>query len=85
MNLDIQKPHIVYPCKWEYRVIGTDEEVLRKLIFDIMPREYDITLGKHSSKGHFVSLYVSLEVQSEGERNDIFARLQQSEEVKMVL
>ncbi|WP_301070369.1 DUF493 domain-containing protein [uncultured Helicobacter sp.] len=78
MNLDIQKPHIVYPCKWEYRVIGTDEEVLRKLIFDI-------TLGKHSSKGHFVSLYVSLEVQNEEERNAIFAALQVSSCVKMVL
>lgn len=85
MNLNIQKPYIVYPCKWEYRVIGTDEEVLRKLIFDIMPREYDIKLGKHSSKGHFVSLYVNLEVQNEEERNAIFAALQTDKHVKMIL
>lgn len=84
MNLDIQKPDIIYPCKWEYRIIGKNEEKLRALVFEVMPREYEIQLGKHSAKGHFVSIYVSLEVQSEGERNDIFARLQQSEEVKMV-
>lgn len=85
MNLDIQKPHIIYPCVWEYRLIGESEEQLRALIFEVMPREYSLQLGKRSSKGHFVSIYVSVEVQSEAERNHIFALLQQSEATKMVL
>ena len=46
MNLDLQKPNITYPCKWEYRIIGKDEKKLRELIFEIMPREYEIKFGK---------------------------------------
>lgn len=85
MNLDLQKPNITYPCKWEYRVIGRDEKKLRELIFEIMPREYEVRFGKNSARGHYVSLYVELEVQNEAERNEIFSALQKSQEVKMVL
>ncbi|AWK62356.1 hypothetical protein HCN_1750 [Helicobacter cinaedi PAGU611] len=85
MNLDLQKPNITYPCKWEYRIIGKDEKKLRELIFEIMPREYEIKFGKNSAQGHYVSLYVELVVQSENERNEIFSALQKSQEVKMVL
>ena len=85
MNLDLQKPNITYPCKWEYRIIGKDEKKLRELIFEIMPREYEIKCGKNSAQGHYVSLYVELVVQSENERNEIFSALQKSQEVKMVL
>ncbi|WP_295737598.1 DUF493 domain-containing protein [uncultured Helicobacter sp.] len=85
MNLDLQKPNITYPCKWEYRIIGKDEKKLRELIFEIMPREYEVKFGKNSAQGHYVSLYVEVEVLSEKERNEIFATLQKSQEVKMVL
>lgn len=81
----MQKPDITYPCEWEYRVIGGDENTLRELIFTIMPREYEIKFGKSSAQGHYVSLYVKLVVQSEKERNEIFSALQRSQEVKMVL
>ncbi len=81
----MQKPNIVYPCVWEYRIIGESEERLRELVFEVMPREYNIKLGKHSAQGHFVSVYVSVEVQSESERNDIFVHLKQDKSVKMVL
>lgn len=81
----MDKARITYPCVWEYTIIGRDEDALRKLVFDVMPREYEISFGRHSSKGHFVSLYVKIEVQSEAERNDIFARLQADENTKMIL
>ena len=85
MNLDLQKPDITYPCKWEYRVIGESEERLREIIFEVMPREYEIKSGKTSSKGHFVSVYAFVIVESESERNAIFAAIKARDEVKMVL
>ncbi|TLD97386.1 DUF493 domain-containing protein [Helicobacter jaachi] len=85
MDLDVQKPVIKYPCKWEYRVIGENEEKLKELIFEVMPREYEVQSGKRSSSGHFVSVYAIIEVQNEEERNSIFAKLQASKDVKMVI
>ena len=85
MNLDLHKPHITYPCQWEYRIIGESEERLKHLIFELMPREYELHFGKTSAQGRFVSLYVKLEVQSEEESNNIFMRLKKSKEVKMIL
>ncbi|RDU61086.1 HP0495 family protein [Helicobacter marmotae] len=85
MNLDIPKPDIHYPCQWEYCVIGSNEALLRELIFEIMPREYSMKLGKRSSNGRFVSLHVSLEVQNKEERDHIFTQLSQNEHIKMVL
>ena len=79
------KPEISYPCEWEYRVIGESKEVLESLIFDIMPRQYRLEMGKESSSGRYVSLYVRLIVQSELERNELFSRLRAHKQVKMVL
>lgn len=85
MNLDINKPYILYPCQWEYRIIGTSKEGIEALIADTMPRAYVLESGKVSKNKHFVSVYVRIEVQSEIERNDIFNALKQSKLVKMVL
>lgn len=85
MNLDAKKPHIVYPCEWEYRIIGENEEKLKEMIFEIMPREYCIESGKHSRQGRFVSIYVRIMVDSEVERNEIFSALSKHPLVKMVI
>lgn len=85
MNLDLQKPHITYPCEWEYRIIGQSEEELCALVFEIMPREYRIERGKSSSGGNFVSMYVWVVVNDEDERNTLFGALQAHKDVKMVL
>lgn len=86
MNLDLSnQPSIVYPCEWEYRVIGEDQERLREIIAEIMPRKYELKYGKTSSQGRFVSVYVWLIVHNEQERNDIFAQLSHHSEVKMVI
>lgn len=85
MNLQGQKPEIVYPCQWEYRVIGSDEKRLREIIFENMPREYEVCFGRASSAGHYVSLHVNLVVESEKERDEIFQALQAYTEIKMVL
>lgn len=85
MNLDLQKPHINYPCEWEYKIVGENEEAIRNLVFEIMPRQYHIQRGRLSSGGKFMSMYVRLEVQDENERNALFHALSTHNEVRMVL
>lgn len=85
MSNDIKKATITYPCTWEYCVIGQDEMLLRDVIFEVMPRKYDVRLARQSKSGKFVSLHINIEVQSEEERNNIFTRLSTNKEIKMVL
>lgn len=85
MNLDMQKPDITYPCEWEYRIIGEDEELIKKLVFDTMPREYSLKISKHSKNKRFVSVHVCVITHSEEERNDIFQTFAKSKCVKMVI
>lgn len=82
----MNKPHIEYPCKWTYKIIGTDEESLREAVSDIMDEtKYDLSLSRKSSGGKYVSLTMETVVQSEDKRNKIYALLGEYEEVKGVL
>lgn len=81
----MHKPQISYPCEWEYRVIGENEERLKEIIFEIMPREYRLESGKQSKQGRFVSVYARLVVNDEAERNAIFGALSAHPLVKMVI
>ena len=84
MNLD-ERAHIVYPCEWEYRIIGENENRLKEIVFELMPKEYKIQNGKQSSQKRFVSIYVWVMVQNEQERNMIFSLLSHHPEIKMVI
>ncbi len=81
-----KKPEITYPCVWEYRVIGVDEDTLRAVICAACaPAVPTITLSNVSSKGTYFSLNASLEVADEDMRLRIFNHLQNSPDVKTVL
>jgi putative lipoic acid-binding regulatory protein len=80
------KPDISYPTKWGYKVIGTDEEVLRKAVDSVLTNfEYSLKFSNKSSKGKFISLTISIIVQDENERNSIFNNLKNHTTIKMVI
>ncbi len=81
-----RKPDISYPCPWEYKVIGKDQQVLTEIIVDACaPAVPDIKLSNISSSGRYYSLNATLTVEDEEMRLAIFDRIQKHPAVKMVI
>lgn len=81
-----KKPDIDYPCTWEYKVVGINEQKLRAAIHAACaPAIPTITLSNVSSKGTYYSLNASVEVADEEMRLSIFNYLNNSPDVKIVI
>lgn len=78
-------PKIEYPCQWSYRVIGTCEQQLRQAAAQCIDVETTVSLGNQSSGNKYISLNLSLWVESEAMRDRIFAALQGHPAVKFIL
>ena len=85
-DLSSHKPIIVYPCRWTFAVMGTDDETLRAAIATvILPRAYEVSFSKKSPGAKYRSLHVQTVVESEADRDALFHALRQHPAVKMVL
>ena len=81
-----RKPEINYPCTWEYKVIGEDQEAITGVIVEACaPVKPVITLSNISSSGKYYSLNATLMVENEETRLEIFVNIQKSSAVKMVI
>ncbi|WP_033782580.1 HP0495 family protein [Helicobacter pylori] len=78
MPSDLEKPTIIYPCVWDYRVIMTtkDSSLLKELL-ETYQRPFKLELKNTSKSTKFYSFNVSMEVSSETERNEIFQKISQ--------
>lgn len=84
--IEQRKPDISYPCLWEYKVIGTDKEKLKAVLFAACaPAVPSISLSNVSKKGTYYSLNASLQVENEEMRLRIFDYLKNSPDVKIVI
>ena len=82
----MEQPEIKYPCQWTYRIIGMKEEQLRNIIKVCLgTKKYELTAGNTSSKGKYISLNLETRVNSQKQRDEIFKRLSQNPEVKMII
>ncbi len=86
MPSDLEKPTIIYPCLWDYRVIMTtkDESVLKGLL-ETYQRPFKLELKNTSKNAKFYSFNVSIEVSNEAERNEIFQKISQLDQVVQTL
>ncbi len=86
MPSDLEKPTIIYPCVWDYRVIMTtkDSSLLKELL-ETYQRPFQLELKNTSKSAKFYSFNVSMEVSSETERNEIFQKISQLKVVVHVL
>ncbi len=86
MPSDLEKPTIIYPCAWDYRVIMTtkDSSLLKELL-ETYQRPFNLELKNTSKSAKFHSFNVSMEVSSETERNEIFQKISQLKVVAHVL
>ena len=86
MDAQNQKPVILYPTSWEYKVIGADKALLELAIESIFTqRDYSISPSRQSSRGTFTSLTIRLRVESEEDRISLYNKLCQHSSIKMVL
>ncbi|WP_154444252.1 DUF493 family protein [Helicobacter pylori] len=86
MPSDSGKPTIIYPCLWDYRVIMTtkNESVLKELL-ETYQRPFKLELKNTSKNAKFYSFNVSMEVSNEEERNEIFQKISQLDQVVQTL
>ncbi|WRC39350.1 DUF493 family protein [Helicobacter pylori] len=82
MPSDSEKPTIIYPCLWDYRMIMTtnDTSALKELL-ETYQRPFKLEFKNTSKNAKFYSFNVSMEVSSEAERNEIFQKISQLEVV----
>ena len=81
-----RKPHISYPCDWDYTLIGLSEEAVNTAIQDIIPECLHLLRpSKGSSGGKYCSFRIRVRVDTEETRNSLFNRLQNHKNIKMVL
>lgn len=81
----MEQQKIEYPCKWEYRIIGDNEQAIREAVFEIVDREYQLSVANHSANKRFISMHLITEVKTEEERNLIFQDLLKKPNIKMVI
>jgi len=89
-----QRPAIEYPCPWSFKVIGMDEEEVRRAVKimltvcldqDSGDRPYELGLSRNSGGGKYVSLNLTVTVNNQAERNALFAGLADCPEIRMVI
>ncbi|WP_187923527.1 DUF493 family protein [Helicobacter pylori] len=86
MPSDLEKPTIIYPCLWDYRVIMTtnDTSMLKELL-ETYQRPFKLEFKNTSKNARFYSFNVSMEVLNEAERNEIFQKISQLDGVVQTL
>jgi putative lipoic acid-binding regulatory protein len=82
----MEKPIIKYPCKWSYRIIGQDEQLLRNAVLNVVAdKKHQLSYANESSGGKYKSLNLEITVQSEKEKLEIFDKIKSNKNVKFVL
>jgi putative lipoic acid-binding regulatory protein len=87
-NLDnsVKKTQIDYPCEWSYRIIGSDEHLLREAAKSAVGnKKYTLSVSNRSSGGKYQSLNLELRVIDESERLRIFENLKNEAAINFVL
>ncbi len=80
------KPSIKYPCSWVYKIIGSNEEALKKAVSAIIGnKNVVVTSSKRSSGGKYVSLNVEVLVLDEDSRQQYYQHFKNHTAVKVVM
>lgn len=81
-----QKVEIAYPCQWQFKLIGMDQEAIHTTVIKtVAHRTFTITPSRTSSGGKFVSLNLVVLIQSEEERLGLYAQLKACDHILYIL
>ena len=80
------KPQIIYPTSWGFKIIGRDKEELHSIIKEVMQeKEHLCSYGNPSKNGKFHSYNASCTVETKEERDALFKKFQDHPSVEMVI
>ena len=86
MALENRRPIIEYPCQWEYRVFGREEEEVRRAVaLAVGERRQTTRFSRRSSGGKYCCVHLEVRVENEQERNRIFKLLVEDPATDFVL
>jgi putative lipoic acid-binding regulatory protein len=88
MQINNKEVKIAYPCTWSYKVIGPDRGMVKTAIiaiFSTHEKKYSLRYANASRTGKYHSWSVSLKVQNEAERNNMFRDLKNHPHIKIVI
>ena len=80
------KKHIInYPCRWPYKVIGSDQALIEEEISTKLDHvQFEMNISNRSKKGRYVSFQVEVYVNDDDERMRVFNILKNIPTVKIV-
>ena len=77
---------ISYPAQWKYKIIGKNEDHLKVAIGEILEqKDHEVAYSNASKNSKYLSLQISLTVESESERVQIFETFKYHEHIDFVL
>ena len=86
LDSNSERPELKYPCEWSYKVIGRDVDKLISAIGTAsLDLSYEVTPSNVSKNERYFSLNFKVTVPSEAARDLIYQKLNDNENVIMVL
>jgi len=80
------RPEIIYPCEWQYKVIGSDvDKVLSAIDEASHGLDYSVSPSNVSKNQKYFSINFRIEVPNEITRDIIYESLVKHEDIKVVL
>lgn len=75
-----------YPCLWKYKVIGYNEDKIRKAVEEVISdHAYTISFSNMSKTGKYLCFTIETEVHDENYRITTYQALKQHAAIKLVL
>jgi putative lipoic acid-binding regulatory protein len=80
------KAKIEYPCKWLYKVIGTDRQKLEQALKKIFSlKQVNMEFSNISKKGNYLAFNLEITVKDEQQRDLFYGELKKHPDIKAVL
>lgn len=80
------KPEIKYPCLWEYKIFGKDQDRMRRAVEGMLVGGgYELSLSRSSSHKKYFSMNLVIEVLNDEDRQEIYKALNAHEDIILVL
>lgn len=84
-RFDQAKLELDYPCPWLYTLIGSDEDVMRAAVAELMGgHEHSLRLSHKSRTGKYTSLELEIIARDEAHRLETYAALKRHGTFKFV-
>ncbi|CAK8715560.1 hypothetical protein GCAAIG_04960 [Candidatus Electronema halotolerans] len=81
-----RRADIAYPCVWQYKVIGMNQQILQAAVAELLgDRPYSLSASKKSGAGRYLSMNLEVTVASDEGRQVLHRALAGHPAVKAVL